>query len=131
MILIDTNVLVAYYNERDALHKNAVQVMEKIDTGTFGPALISDYIFDETVTVCSARAGRKGAIELGNALLQSFHVVRVTESLFRAAWWLFKGSTCLSFTDCTNIALVKELEIEHLATFDKDFKKAKVNVVCE
>lgn len=128
MILIDTNVLVAYLNERDTLHDRAVKLAEKISGGNYGPAIISEYIFDETVTVLSARAGRKQAIMFGNDLLKNFDIIQVTAPLFRAAWWLFKGSTGLSFTDCTNIAMVKELEI-CIATFDNDFRKAKVTVV--
>lgn len=130
MILIDTNVLIAFYNIDDALHERAVELMRKIDAGEFGPACISDYVFDEAMNVCSARTNRKAAIAMGTILQESFHLVRVTESMFRGAWWLFKGASGLSFTDCVNVALVKELEIDHLATFDKEFKKAKVNIVC-
>lgn len=130
MIVIDTNVIIAFHNSRDALHARAVALMERIDAGEFGQACVSDYVFDESMNYFSARVGRKDAIEVGTILLESFHIVRVTESMFRGAWWLFKGSTGLSFTDCVNVALVKELEIDHLATFDKEFKKAKVNIIC-
>ncbi len=129
MIVIDTNVIVAFHNSRDALHEQAVALMQRIDAGEFSQACISDYVFDESMNYFSAKVGRREAVEVGSILLESFHILRVTESIFRGAWWLFKGTTGLSFTDCVNIALVKELEIEHLATFDKEFKKAKVNIV--
>ena len=129
MILIDTNVLIAFYNSDDSLNKRAVELMRRIDAGEFGTAFVSDYVFDESMNVCSARTNRKAAVELGVVLQESFHIMRVTESVFRAAWWLFKGTKNLSFTDCTNIALVKELGVEYLATFDKEFKKVKVNVI--
>lgn len=128
MIVIDTNVLVAYFSKNDTLHDKAVRLAEKISSGTYGPAVISDYVFDEAVTVLSARVGRKQAILFGNELLSTFDVLRVTEPLFRATWWLFKASIGLSFTDCSNIAVAQELSAG-IATFDKEYRKVKVNVI--
>lgn len=130
MILIDTNVIAAYFNIDDALHKQAVDIMRRVEAGVYGPALISDYVFDEAMNVCTSRVNRKAAVAIGTVLQESFELVRATDAVFRGAWMLFKGAKGLSFTDCVNIAMAVELECEHIATFDKEFKQAKVNIIC-
>ena len=55
--------------------------------------------------------------------------LKVTQSVFSDAWELFFDHK-LSFTDCTNVSFLKLYRIEHVATFDKQFKKIKgINVV--
>lgn len=125
MILIDTSILVAYWNADDSCHERALKVLQKVDQGVYGPAFITDYIFDEAVTVARIKAGSKTAIELGDALLKSFHVAKITEPIFHEAWRLFQISRKLSFTDCTNIAAAEELDILSVATFDSEFKRLK------
>ena len=51
MILIDSNVLIAYFNEADKNHILARQVLKRIENSSYGDAIISDYIFNELITV--------------------------------------------------------------------------------
>ena len=125
MILVDTNILVAYWNNKDSCHERAIKVLKKIEQGVYGTSFITDYIFDEAVTVTSIKSGRKTAAELGNALLQSFHVAKITEPIFHEAWKIFRETQKLSFTDCTNAAAAEELDAAFIATFDADYKKLK------
>jgi len=48
------------------------------------------------------------------------------------SWNIFKEqkNNKLSFTDCTNIAIMRINKIKNIATFDKDFKDIEgINVV--
>ena len=57
MILLDSSLIVAFSNKVDANHRKSVEIMKRIDDDEFGTGIITDYIFDESVTVAMARSG--------------------------------------------------------------------------
>ena len=124
-IFIDSSVLVAYVNKRDRNHENSIKIMNGILSAMHGAIIISDYIFDETVTVCLARTrSLEIAKVFGNYLLNSqMRILRVDQELFDYAWDIFQQIGKLSFTDCTILSMIKILGIPHLATFDKELMK--------
>src|SRR3989344_2254276 len=126
MIFLDSSFLIAYYNYADKHRKKAVEVMNNLIVGKYGDPCISDYVFDEVITVLSLRSKDKSiAISLGEILRNSLEVINVNEELFERAWDIFKNqkSTNFSFTDCTNLAIMKERGFLHIVTFDEDFAK--------
>ena len=50
MIILDSSFLVAIEVETDQNHEKAVEIRDRIIKREFGTVLISDYIFDETIT---------------------------------------------------------------------------------
>ena len=133
MIFIDSSLIVADKIENDQHHKEAAKTMNDIATGKYGNPLISDYIFDEILTVIFSRSKKLPiAIETGQEIRNSVEIRRITESDFEDAWQIFKNqkNTKLSFTDCTTLALMLKEGIRNIATFDQDFSKIKeINVV--
>ncbi len=126
MILLDTSFLLSVEVEGDSNHNKAVHIRDEIVKGAFGAAAITDYIFDETVTVTFGRTKNLGkAVLIGDSLKSASEVLKVDEADIEHAWKLFKNqkSTKLSFTDCTTLAVMKRNSIENIATFDDDFKK--------
>jgi hypothetical protein len=121
-IFVDTNVFVAYCNLRDVHHHKAIQLMERLDKEEFGDVYISDYVFNEIVTVTMLKAGIDKAVEIGEFLLSSVNILRVDEEVFSEAWQIFKTAK-ISFTDCTIAAMVKIWKIDNLMSFDEGFKK--------
>ncbi len=98
--------------------------MQDIASSIHGEPAISDYVFDETVTVTLVRTGDLGKARLvGESMLESFRILRVDESIFQRAWRRFRNQkgTTFSFTDSTTIELMQENGIKNLATFDKEF----------
>jgi len=129
VILLDTNVIIACANTADSCHENARRVISDVSSGVYGTSVITDYVFDEALTVCLQKSGHDAACKLGNALLESFIVLKVSESLFQHALALFTRVK-MSFTDCANIAAAEQLSIEHIASFDQEYKKAtNTNIV--
>ncbi len=125
MILLDSSLIVAYSNERDIHHGRALKLMEEIDGGLYGTPVISDYIFDEVVTVLLIRTGDLEMVgEVGRTLLESTMMLRVDEATFKRAWQIFlnQPKPTLSFTDCTSIALCRGYGVGRIATFNMDFK---------
>jgi len=107
--------------------------MDEIIDGKFGNLIISDYIFDETLTVTFSRSRElKKAVLVGTNLRNSVEILKVDETNLEEAWNLFKDQkdTKFSFTDCTTLSLMNKMGIENIATFDRDFKNVKgINVV--
>ena len=124
MIFLDSSFLVAFEVEGDSNHSKAAASMEDIAGSIHGEPAISDYVFDETVTVTLVRTGdlRKATL-VGRSMLESFRILRVDESIFQKAWRRFRNQkgTTFSFTDSTTIELMQENGIKNLATFDKEF----------
>lgn len=126
MILIDSNIFVAYTVEDDSNHEKSIKVMEQIIKGNFGPAVTSDYIFDETTTVTLIRSkSTEKAVLVGNYIKQAIEILKINEDIFEDSWKMFKSqkSSKFSFTDCSNVSLMKERNIIYIATFDQEFKK--------
>jgi predicted nucleic acid-binding protein len=133
MIFLDSSFLVAVEVKTDQNHEKAIKIRDEIIRGKFGGTFISDYIFDETITVTFGRTKKlQKAVLVGNQLKASSKILKVNEKVFNKAWEIFKKQkeTHFSFTDCTTIVIMDENKIKNIATFDEDFKKIKeINVI--
>lgn len=128
-VFIDSSILVAYANKDDQNHAESEKIIKEMFSDKYGKPVISDYIFDEVVTVCLARTKSIEITKtLGNYLLNSqIILLRIDDNSFDEAWDIFSKSGKLSFTDCTAIALMKTIGIPYLATFDKELSKAAIS----
>ncbi len=133
MIFLDTSFIVSYKIENDENHEKAVELMQEIITGKYGKPAISDYIFDETVTVIFNKSKKLSiSINIGDELKDSAAIIKIDDAIFEEAWILFKNQkeTKFSFTDCTILSVMKRGVIKNIATFDRDFKSIKeINVI--
>lgn len=129
---IDSNIFIAFANERDRDHGRGLELMDRVRKGEFGLPYTSDYVFDEAVTTALVRSrGLTAAIKVGKIILGSeeesiprlARLVRVDESAFAGAWATFKAGRFkgLSFTDHTILAQLRELKTDNLISFDTGF----------
>lgn len=126
MILLDSSLIIAYSNKVDQNHNKALKIVEDIVKEKYGTPAITDYIFDETITVMTIKTKDLTRIaESGDRLLEANVLLRIDEQTFQQAWKIFKDQQKphLSFTDCTTIAACKTNGIPNLATFDEDFRR--------
>jgi len=130
-LFLDTGVIVAAANPRDANHRTAARLLRAAGTGRFGDVLTSDYVFDEAVTLALARTRRADlAIRVGEMILGTGTPGRLMGMAFispRAllrAWARFQrlASRGLSFTDCTSLEIIESMGIDEIASFDRDFE---------
>jgi len=129
VIFLDSSFIIAFEVDSDTNHAKAVELMADVAKAAYGPAIISDYIFDEVVTVTLVRTRSLPKTKLvGDAMLKSFRILRVDETAFRNAWRRFKAQkrTRLSFTDATTVELMQQNGVGNIATFDGDFSGSKV-----
>jgi len=133
MIFLDSSFLVAYSNEEDSLHAKAMKVASDLADGKYGMPVITDYIFDEVITILLVRTKNfRKAIETGEKLIGTTLFLHMDSALFSDSWSIFKNQNNprLSFTDCSIVAVCKANGIGTLVTFDRDLKEdSKLNIV--
>ena len=127
VVLLDTGFILAVRNADDVNHPKAKELMKNCLSGRFGQIIVSNFIFDETVTLTLVRTQNKSLVEdIGKFVLESPRImlVHVSETEFLATWEFFlkyfdKG---LSFTDCSLLVMAKLFEGNvFIATFDSHF----------
>src|SRR6056297_293041 len=128
--LVDTGVLYADHDVDATRHETASDALEYVYDGELGQPYVSDYVYDETVTLTAARSGRtEDAIALGKRLRgadpfpAAYELLTVDAAEFDAAIDVFERYTDqqLSFTDATIIAQVERCDIDGVLSFDTDF----------
>lgn len=128
---VDTSFFVARFNLRDRHHAAAAAFLREQQGSDAEPLrlVLSDYVFDETVTTLLMRSGRhEVAVRAGRAIADSdsLKMIHVEPPMFEAAWALFqeRGDKRWSFTDCTSFVLMEELDIRRALTFGRNFREA-------
>jgi len=129
-VLIDSSVIIAFFNKRDKNHRRAVDLLKEAMTHNYGLIFTSDYVIDETVTYLLKRIRRADvAIRAGKFLLGNlegfpdlFKIIFTNEDIFSRAWALFErlSKRGLSFTDCILLSIAKDYNLA-IMTFDDDF----------
>lgn len=128
-ILVDTGVLYADHDTDAARHEAASAALQTVYDGEFGLPYVSDYIYDEAVTLTLKRGGFTPAAQLGERLRgsgqypQVYRMVSVSGAVFADAVDIFEryDNQQLSFTDATTVALCERHAIDAVMSFDDDF----------
>jgi len=128
LIVIDTGILFGFEVTSDKKHTDAVRIINDAVDGVYGTAIITDYIFDETVTLTFARTKDLSKAVIVGERLNNLEILKIDQSAFDNAWKIFKSQETkkgFSFTDCTTIAAMKANGIDKIATFDSGFRQIK------
>jgi predicted nucleic acid-binding protein len=129
-VLVDTGVLYADHDRDATRHETAAAALEAVYDGEFGNAYVSEYVYDEAVTLALRRSGSFDAAEtLGRRLRgadpypAAFDVLHVSPGTFETAVETFEryDDQRLSFTDAVQISQCERRGIEAVLTFDSDF----------
>lgn len=129
-ILVDTGVLYAHHDRDAHRHDAAVTVMDELLDGTFGQPYVSDYIYDESVTLTRRRTNSFTAAQsLSERILgidpfpDVFEMLYLGRDDFDASveTWNRYEDQVLSFTDATSITLCEQRGLDGILTFDSDF----------
>ena len=128
-LFVDTSAWFAYVNRDDREH----EAVRRVLAGFRGRLVTSNYIFDETVTLCLARLGHPVASQVGANLLDADTVdlIRITPRDEGTAWSLFlqRPDKTYSFTDCTSFVLLERLGVVRVLALDDDFQREGFQVV--
>lgn len=129
-VIVDTGVLYADHDEGSTRHETALAAINAVYDGTLGQPYVSDYIYDEVVTLTLKRSGvYQAARNLGRRLRgvdpysRYYEFLEVSAAVFADAVEVFEQyeDQQLSFTDATTVALCRRHDIDGVLSFDDDF----------
>jgi len=129
-VLVDTGVLYADHDTDSTRHSIASDALLAVYDGTLGQPYVSDYIYDEAVTLTLKRTGSAdGAKQLGARIRGSesfpdvYEMLYVSPRLFADAIDTFEryDDQQLSFTDAASVAQIQDHDIDSILSFDDDF----------
>ncbi len=116
----------AYRNTLDAHHEEADALVRRALKGEFGRIFTTSFVYDEAMTLAAVRTRSKEIVaDISDVFLSPrIGMINVDEAILQLARELFFKyfTKRISFTDATTIAVMKELGIEDIITFDAHFK---------
>ena len=122
-IVADTSGLYALVDRKDPHHLQAAAFLK--NHVAFKSLLISNHVFDETMTTVKARLGMQVAMQLGLRLRNSRFVEMVifTQAEEQETWRLFSQYTDKdwSYTDCACLILAQQRNVTQAFSFDHHF----------
>jgi len=130
-VLVDTGVLYADHDTDATRHEAAAGALDAVYDGAFGQPYVSDYLYDEAVTLSLARSGSfEVAQRLGRRLRgvdpypEAYGMLDVTTAVFEGAVDVFErfDDQGLSFTDATTVALADRHGVDAVLSFDDGFE---------
>lgn len=123
MVILDSNVWIAFLNKNDSNHKKADEIFNKL-VNKREKIIITEYILLEVVTVLSQKVGKKLAdqfIEIaGNT--KRIEIISSSADFLNdvLAFYLKQKNRNLSFVDYSLLYLSRQYEI---LTLDKELKR--------
>ena len=121
-LFVDTDAFLAYFSLKDPHHKKARKIID-----TAKKILITDYIYDELLTLARRRLGIEASISIMQHIKHNkdIEIVVVTEKDKNIAETIFAKykDKDFSFTDCTTFAVMQHLGLKSILSFDKHFEQ--------
>lgn len=134
-LFVDTNALVAYFYPRAAQHEEVRDVVGAIGSGDlpYYPLMTNQYVLDEVVTLLLSRADTRVAHDaLDRTLAEpTFRVLDVAPDLVDHAVEAFReyDDHDISLTDHVIAEQARATDIDHLFTYDGDFRTLGFTVI--
>jgi hypothetical protein len=128
-LFVDTGAWIALNNKKDKYYETAVKANKNfIDNGYL--YITSDYILDETYTLCRYNVGHIRTVEFGIEIksleqMGEISIVSINQHILHDAWEIFEkySDKDFSFTDCTSFAVMNMMDINESFTFDRHFEQ--------
>lgn len=126
-LLVDADAFVAINYDADNNHTKAARLSKKIVNQNIS-LITSDPAFGEAITVISQKAGLGKAVDFAEQILTSqIEIIEVDAALRRSALEILKSQKSKNsrFTDCINMAILNERDLNTIFSFDKQYKVNK------
>ena len=131
-VFLDSSYFKALIDKDDDFHKEAIDIFTLLNEQKT-QLITTNYIIDETLTLLRVKKNLQSVIKLrdminaGSPIITIYRVISEDDA---DAWhWFVKNWSWLSFTDCVSFAVMKRLDLTHVATFDQHFKRAGFTIV--
>lgn len=130
MIIVDSNIFIAYFNRRDNNHQRSRELVKKMLKGEYGNRFTISEVFSEVSTILFRQTKNKTIVDktwdaiYKNETSWAFPII-VNKELIDEAWEIFKKYTStkvpLSFVDCLLISTAQSHSIDSILSFDSEF----------
>lgn len=129
-VLVDTGILYADHDTDATRHEDASTILDSVYNGEFGQPYVSEYVYDEAVTLTLRRSGSfEAAATLGDRIRgedpypSAFDILHVSSATFQNAIATFErfDDQQLSFTDAVLVTQAERQNIDAVLSFDEDF----------
>jgi uncharacterized protein len=124
-VIVDTSALYALVDRNDPNHAAASTFLRSLTAQD--ALLLSNHVFDETMTLTKARLGVHVALQLGMRLRNSRMIQSIIcdEGIEMAIWRTFSQykDKAWSYTDCASLVLAQTREIQEAFAFDHHFSQ--------
>lgn len=135
-IFADSSFLIALYDNSDQYFQKAHFLLSSIKKDA-PQVIISDYIYDETLTFLLTTHKHYGFIRAQtfdrDVIEKEFcDVIFIDNSLFYKAREIFNRynkDKVWSFTDCTSFALMEDYGLRQVLSFDKNFTQKGFKII--
>ena len=131
-LFVDTGAWIALADKHDQYHQAAQKLYRLIQQHNI-PLLITDYVFDETVTWIRYKIGHGVACTWGKSILNSrmVEIFTVNEAHIHQAWELFQTyhDQQFSFTDCLSFVVMQMFEIDTVFGYDAHFSTMNFRIL--
>ena len=124
MIFIDTSFIIATVSKIDSWHERAMELLPEVKKEE---RVISELIISEVITLVGTLHGSKAAVNVYNYIKDNHTIYKDKKLLDESIPIYSKYNGNLSLADSTAIAVMKELKIEKIASFDPNFDEKGVN----
>lgn len=127
-LFVDTAAFFARFNERTTEHERARSIFSGIRSGTldYDPLYTSRQVLSELATLLLRKVGHRGAVEALRTVrtADSFNVLQLSTEAFERTCEQFSryDDQHISFVDHSSSVLAAERDVEHVFTFDSDFR---------
>lgn len=129
-LLVDTSALIALADADDRNHEVISRWFHSQGQGV--RLVVTDYVFDECMTLMKSRFGMAAAISFGRRIRDSrfCRYVHLTPQDEVATWQIFARYTDKdwSYTDCSCLAVMRRLGIQDALATDHYFQQMGVTV---
>ena len=120
MIFADSSYFIAVADKKDQWHEKAMVLSKKAKE----ELLITDFVLAETVTVIGARGGEKAGKTIYNYLIDNCQITFTSKDMLEESMKVFlKFDGTLSVADAVTVAVMQEIGVKRLLSFDSDFDR--------
>ena len=126
-IFIDSDAFVGLAKQDDTNHDKAIALLQKLSKQEVS-LITSNYVIAESITVISQRESHKAAVGFIHQMQSGENIFRVQKAdvkLDKKAMDIFEKQTSksTSFIDCTNMAIMTDLHVGAIFSFDHVYQQ--------
>lgn len=134
-IFFDADIYIAIYNKNDALHQKVVEFSKIIRSQSPRYVAYTSYdVMDEVATKLRYQIGKLQAVRFLDYLINSKTIiVYPNQELIEKSIKIFSQikNKHVSLTDCSNIAIMRHMNLKYIFSFDKIYQQQGLNSIIQ